>query len=73
MTELLAGIGKSNITPRTGVEMIGYFNRPGVSQGTHDELCARAIVLNDGQTQIALCSVELLWLRSAMWMPFASR
>jgi hypothetical protein len=63
MTELLAGIGKSNITPRTGVEMIGYFNRLGVSQGAHDELCARAIVLNDGQTQVALCSVELLWLR----------
>ncbi|MBA3869215.1 MAG: neutral/alkaline non-lysosomal ceramidase N-terminal domain-containing protein [Anaerolineae bacterium] len=65
MTELFAGTGKSNITPRNGVEMIGYFNRPDVSQGVHDDLYARAIVLKDGSTQVALCSVELLWLRKS--------
>jgi hypothetical protein len=60
---LLAGVGKTNITPRKGVEMIGYGNRPGVSQGIHDDLFARALVLDDGNEQVALCSVELLWLR----------
>jgi hypothetical protein len=64
MAELRAGVGKSKITPRDGVEMIGYFNRPGVSQGVHDDLWARALVLDDGETQVALCSVELLWLRA---------
>ena len=63
MTELRAGVGKAKVTPRNGVEMIGYFNRPGVSQGVHDELWARALVLDDGETQVALCGVELLWLR----------
>jgi neutral ceramidase len=63
MTELRAGIGKAKITPRNGVEMIGYFNRPGVSQGVHDDLFARALVLDDGAVQVALCSLELLWLR----------
>ena len=54
MSELRAGTGKTIITPRTGVEMIGYFNRPGVSQGAHDDLCARALVLDDGAEQVAL-------------------
>ncbi len=49
------------ITPRVGVNLIGYFNRP-PSTGVHDDLHARALVLEDGQTALALCSVELLWL-----------
>jgi hypothetical protein len=61
---LLAGIGRSLITPRVGVKLIGYFNRPGPSTGVHDDLHARALVLDDGQTALALCSVELLWLRN---------
>lgn len=65
MAELRAGIGKTVINPRNGVEMIGYFNRPGVSQGIHDDICARALVLDDGGVQVALCSVELLWLRAS--------
>lgn len=65
MTELRAGTGKTIITPRVGVEMIGYFNRPGVSQGAHDDICARALVLDDGTTRVALCGVELLWLRAS--------
>lgn len=52
------------ITPRVGAALIGYFNRPGVSTGIHDELQARALVLDDGQTAIALCSLELLWIRT---------
>jgi hypothetical protein len=63
MSSLKAGIGRSNITPHDGVEMVGYFNRPGVSKGVHDDLHTRAIVLDSGAEQVALCSVELLWLR----------
>jgi neutral ceramidase len=60
---LQAGIGKRIITPRVGVPLVGYGNRASVSQGVHDELLARAVVIDDGVTQIALCSIELLWLR----------
>ncbi len=59
---LQAGIGRSLITPRVGVNLIGYFNRA-PSTGVHDDLHTRALVLDDGQTALALCSVELLWLR----------
>jgi neutral ceramidase len=60
---LLAGTDIADITPRLGVELIGYFNRPGSAAGVHDPLKARALVLDDGATAIALVSVELLWLR----------
>jgi len=63
MSPLKVGVGRSTITPRNGVEMVGYFNRPGVSTGVHDDLHARAIVLDSGTEQVALCSVELLWMR----------
>lgn len=64
MAILQAGIGKTNITPRIGVEMIGYANRPSGAQGVHDDLMARAVVLDSEVEQVALCSVELLWLRT---------
>ncbi len=62
MANLKAGIGRSIITPRVGAALVGYFNRPGPSTGIHDDLNARAVVLDDGSTAIALCSVELCWL-----------
>jgi hypothetical protein len=40
--------------------MDGYSDRPGVSQGVHDDLHARALVFDDGQTRAALVSCELL-------------
>jgi hypothetical protein len=61
---LLAGTGKADITPKVGVGMVGYFNRPGGAEGIHDPLLTRALVLDDGTSQIALVSVELLWLRA---------
>ena len=61
---LKAGVGRSNITPHIGAALIGYFNRP-LSNVVHDDLHARALVLNDGATTLALCSVEMCWLASA--------
>jgi neutral ceramidase len=60
---LRAGIGIVDITPRLDVELIGYFNRPGGAAGVHDPLKARALVLDDGDMQLAFVSIELLWLR----------
>lgn len=64
MPQLKAGVGRSVITPHVGAELVGYFNRPGGSQGVHDDLNARALVLDDGQLALALCSVELCYLRA---------
>ncbi|MBI5667643.1 MAG: neutral/alkaline non-lysosomal ceramidase N-terminal domain-containing protein [Chloroflexi bacterium] len=62
MAELLAGVGKTTVTPRVGAHLVGYFNRPEGSKGVHDDLQARALVLTSGGITVALCSVELLWL-----------
>jgi len=62
MAPLLAGVGRSIITPHDGVPMSGYANRE-LSHGVHDDLNARAVVLDNGTNRLALCSVELLWQR----------
>jgi hypothetical protein len=62
MAELKAGVGRSIVTPRVGAQLIGYFNRPEGSTGVHDDLNARALVLDTGDTVVALCSVEILWI-----------
>ncbi|HEV7222648.1 MAG TPA: hypothetical protein VGN42_08105, partial [Pirellulales bacterium] len=48
-----AGAATSNITPRLGGEIIGGF-APFPSTHVHDELHARCLVLDDGQTRLAL-------------------
>jgi neutral ceramidase len=62
MAQLLAGIGRADVTPRIGSKLIGYSNRPEGSKGVHDRLNARALVLDNGEGMLAICSVELLWL-----------
>ncbi|MEO8609931.1 MAG: neutral/alkaline non-lysosomal ceramidase N-terminal domain-containing protein [Chloroflexota bacterium] len=62
MAELKAGIGKSIITPRVGAKLVGYFDRLDGSKAVHDELMARALVLDNGEQIIAICGIELLWL-----------
>src|SRR5688572_10147141 len=48
-----AGAAASNITPRLGVSINGYFNDR-LARHIHDELQARCLVLNDGQTRLAI-------------------
>jgi hypothetical protein len=62
MAQIKAGVGRAVVTPRVGAELVGYFNRPGGSTGVHDDLNARALVIDDGEMAIALCSVELCWM-----------
>lgn len=62
MAELKAGIGRNTITPRVGARLVGYFGRLEGSKGVHDDLNARALVLDNGENILAICSVELLWL-----------
>lgn len=57
-----AGAAKKNITPPVGVDLSGYAGRPGLSTGIHDDLYARALVLEEDSTQAAILSLDLLAL-----------
>jgi neutral ceramidase len=60
MRSLSVGCASVAITPPVGTPMDGYSRRQGVSQGVHDDLYARAIVFDDGQTRAALVSCDLI-------------
>ena len=52
-----AGAATSNVTPWLGVSINGGF-RDHIATNVHDELHARCIVLDDGQTRLALVVVD---------------
>ena len=55
-----AGAAEVIITPPIGTLLDGYGGRIGGSIGVHDDLHARAIVVDDGVTQAAIVSCELI-------------
>jgi neutral/alkaline ceramidase-like enzyme len=59
---LTAGFSKVCISPPIGAPLAGFAARQGVSQGIHDDLFARALVLANGDAVVALVSVDLLAL-----------
>lgn len=66
MTEVQAGAAVVEITPGVGIAMAGYGARQGVATGIHDPLCARALVLDDGQTALALVVCDLVGVPAAL-------
>ncbi|MBW8039929.1 MAG: hypothetical protein FVQ85_08025 [Planctomycetes bacterium] len=56
---LKGGFAKVNITPPLGIPLIGSYGKP--SDDILDELYAKALVLNDGNTTIAIVSADLLY------------
>ncbi|MCC6444062.1 MAG: neutral/alkaline non-lysosomal ceramidase N-terminal domain-containing protein [Armatimonadetes bacterium] len=56
---LQAGAAQAVITPPVGTPLAGYFE-PRKSTGIHDDLFARALVLDDGRTRLALVSCDLI-------------
>jgi hypothetical protein len=62
---LSAGFSKSNISPPIGVPLAGFAARNGVCEGIHDDLFARALVLENGGVAIAFVSVDVLALPAA--------
>jgi len=56
---LKAGVAKVDITPPTGVLMWGYFDRLTPSKATLDPLYARVLVLEVGETRLALVALDL--------------
>jgi hypothetical protein len=57
-----AGFSRVCISPPVGVPLAGYAARQGVSEGIHDDLFARALVLVNESTAIVFVSVDLLAL-----------
>ena len=55
-----AGISEVNITPPVGVSMCGFAARKGPSEAIHDELFARALVLDNGETQVAIVGADVI-------------
>jgi len=57
---LLTGIAKANITPPVGMLMSGYGARKTPAIGIHDDLYLVALYLNDGTTEAALITIDLI-------------
>ncbi len=58
--DLQAGVATVDITPPVGSVMYGYGARgSNVSEGVHDSLYAKAIVLDDGETRVAIVTLDL--------------
>jgi hypothetical protein len=58
--ELRAGASTADITPPVGGQMYGYGARgTNVSTGVHDKLHAKALVLSNGTTHLAIVSLDL--------------
>lgn len=57
--ELRAGRAAVKITPPVGIPMAGYYNTR-LAEGTHDDLWAKALVLETGHTRAALVACDLV-------------
>jgi hypothetical protein len=60
MKQLRAGVASVNITPPLGLEMSGYGF--GKSRGILDELCAQALILDNGEERVVLITTDLIGL-----------
>jgi neutral ceramidase len=56
---LKGGCAEVNITPPLGIPLIGSYGK--ASDDVLDELYAKALVLNDGRTTVAIISADLLY------------
>lgn len=66
MAEVFAGAATADITPGVGVRMGGYGARVGVSQAVRDPLLVRALVLSDGENEIAIAVCDLLGVSAGL-------
>ena len=64
--QLLAGAATANITPWLGIPMRGAFRDVTHADAVHDDLLAKALVLDDGTRQIALVLCDLTMMPRTM-------
>ncbi|MFB3042341.1 MAG: neutral/alkaline non-lysosomal ceramidase N-terminal domain-containing protein [Candidatus Poribacteria bacterium] len=65
MGNLKIGTAKVNITPPLGCQMAGYSARDRGSETISDALYSKALVFDDGQTQAAIITNDLIGLQSS--------
>ena len=63
--KLQAGAATSNITPWLGVTMPGSF-QPRYGEDVHDELLAKALVIDNGDVRIAMVTCDLIAVTEAI-------
>jgi len=57
---LLAGAAAVEISPAKGIGLAGYPHHPRPNRGVHDPLYASCLVLQDGETRLAIVALDLL-------------
>lgn len=62
-----AGAATSNITPPLGMEIVGNFAPRPIAAHVHDELHARCLVVDDGQTKLAFVVADTISLARDVW------
>lgn len=55
---LRAGASKQALNPRIGADLLGY-SQEQPTTGIHDDICSRALALQDQNTTLVLCSVDV--------------
>ena len=60
MEGLRAGVAEVNITPPVGITLCGFSARKGPSASVHDDLYARALVLDDGRTRLGVVTADVI-------------
>ncbi len=63
MSVFLAGASEINITPPSGVDLAGYFDRKGSASGINDDLKAAALVFDDRHQKSAICSLDVVGVK----------
>jgi hypothetical protein len=73
--EFRAGAARVDITPPSdaALPMSGYAGRTQGFKAIHDHIYVRAIVLDDGATQAALVTWELIFVPDAVWAELSPR
>ncbi|MBX3015071.1 MAG: neutral/alkaline non-lysosomal ceramidase N-terminal domain-containing protein [Caldilineaceae bacterium] len=60
-----AGVAQIEITPPIGTALTGFIARSGPATGVHDPLYAKALVVDNGTTQVALLTLDVLGVHRA--------
>jgi len=62
MKKLLTGAAIIDVTPQKPMFLHGYPHVERISEGVHDPLYASAMIIDNGETKIGFCAVDILFI-----------